>query len=294
LIPFFQKPLISYAFDHLVDAGVTEIMVNTHHAAHRYREALLEGRHGSAQLHFRHEETLLETGGGIKNIEDFVGSSTFYVYNGDTLTDLKLSRLQDAHLDSKAVATLALRTKDGPLKVSMAPGTNEVVDIGELMNSGVEPRFLFTGQYILGPEIFDFLDEGKVESVVHALIRMMRCGLRVQGVVCDDGHWFDLGSRGSLLAAHSTVAGLDIFPSYASGARPVLRHETSLLEAGVELVGSTVLGRNTHVKGRARLTNTLVFPDGIVGQGCILEECIIGHGIEVPAFTIAEGRDFGS
>ena len=31
LVPIFQKPLITFAFDHLAAAGVQSFVVNTHH-----------------------------------------------------------------------------------------------------------------------------------------------------------------------------------------------------------------------------------------------------------------------
>ena len=39
LIPVFQKPLITYAFDHLLAAGVREFVVNTHHIPEAYATA---------------------------------------------------------------------------------------------------------------------------------------------------------------------------------------------------------------------------------------------------------------
>ena len=43
LIPIYGKPLITFAFDQLIAAGVKEIVVNTHHCHEAYREAFPEG-----------------------------------------------------------------------------------------------------------------------------------------------------------------------------------------------------------------------------------------------------------
>ena len=37
LVPIFQKPLITFAFDHLIDAGITKFFVNTHHQRGKIR-----------------------------------------------------------------------------------------------------------------------------------------------------------------------------------------------------------------------------------------------------------------
>src|SRR2546423_12471071 len=38
LIPIFQKPLITFAFDHLIEAGITKFFVNTHHQPEAFAE----------------------------------------------------------------------------------------------------------------------------------------------------------------------------------------------------------------------------------------------------------------
>ena len=38
LVPIFQKPLITFAFDHLIEAGITGLVVNTHHCPERFME----------------------------------------------------------------------------------------------------------------------------------------------------------------------------------------------------------------------------------------------------------------
>src|SRR5258708_6716594 len=108
LIPIFQKPLITFALDHLIDVGITKFFVNTHHRPERFteffgRDAALRrpgGRPSGPSLHlgfyrdheitFQYEPERLETGGGIKNIEKLLGTEPFIVYSGDLLTDFAL------------------------------------------------------------------------------------------------------------------------------------------------------------------------------------------------------------
>ena len=44
-----------------------------------------------------HEPVLLETGGGIKNAQPWLGTKPFIAYSGDVLTDLPLGPLLEAH-----------------------------------------------------------------------------------------------------------------------------------------------------------------------------------------------------
>src|ERR1044071_845597 len=64
LVPIFQKPLITFALDHLIDIGIEKFFVNTHHRPERFAEVFPE-RYRDRRIQFSHEPELLETAGGI-------------------------------------------------------------------------------------------------------------------------------------------------------------------------------------------------------------------------------------
>src|SRR2546429_6180246 len=70
LVPIFQKPLITFALDHLIDLGISKFLINTHHLPKRFAEAFPESTYRGHRIEFFHEPTLLETAGGIANISD--------------------------------------------------------------------------------------------------------------------------------------------------------------------------------------------------------------------------------
>jgi NDP-sugar pyrophosphorylase family protein len=43
LVPIFSKPLITFALDHLIAAGVKDFVVNTHHLPERWIQSLGKG-----------------------------------------------------------------------------------------------------------------------------------------------------------------------------------------------------------------------------------------------------------
>src|SRR5256885_231460 len=93
LVPIFQKPLITFAFDHLAAAGVTSFVVNTHHLPAQFREQFVHGCYDDHPVALLHEPDRLETGGGIKNAQARLNTEPFIVYSGDLLTDIPLAPL---------------------------------------------------------------------------------------------------------------------------------------------------------------------------------------------------------
>src|SRR5690242_9433216 len=112
LVPIFQKPLITFALDHLIDLGIDKIFINTHRLPETFAAAFPDNRYSGLDLTFVNEPVLLETGGGIKNIEAQLGREPFITYSGDVLTDVPLQPLIDEHFGRGNDVTLALRKTD--------------------------------------------------------------------------------------------------------------------------------------------------------------------------------------
>src|SRR5437868_1930212 len=73
LVPIFHKPLITFALDHLIDLGIQRLFINTHRLPEAFAKAFPEKSYAGTPLTFVNEPTLLDTGGGIKNIEPQLG-----------------------------------------------------------------------------------------------------------------------------------------------------------------------------------------------------------------------------
>jgi mannose-1-phosphate guanylyltransferase len=195
LLPVNGRPIITYAMDHLLAAGVERFIINTHHCAHMYRQYFPDGCWRGSPIIFRHEPVLLDTAGGLKNIEDLLKHDTsLLVYNGDVITHLPLALLLEAHALQRAEVTLALRST-GPLTNVDLDEAGRICDMRGLLGRPGVRRCLFTGIYIVEKEFLRRLTAGRIESVVPVFVRMIgeEPG-SVGGVLIDQGDWHDIGS----------------------------------------------------------------------------------------------------
>ncbi|MBI4027083.1 MAG: nucleotidyltransferase family protein [Verrucomicrobia bacterium] len=194
LLPVRGRPLVAHGIRHLAAAGVREAIINTHHAAERWPEAFPRNECAGVRITLRHEPVLLDTGGGLKNVEDFLADhGTFFIYNGDILTTIPLEQALAHHRQQGNLVTMILRSGGGPRHVALdARGC--VADIRGLLGSGKPGSFLFTGIHVVEPDIFRHIPAVKVESIIAIYLNLIRQGLHVGGVVLDEGEWSDIGT----------------------------------------------------------------------------------------------------
>lgn len=195
LLPVGGRPLITFAMDHCLSAGIERFIVNTHHCPRAFDRAFPERSWRGWPILLRHEPLLLETAGGLKNIEDLLDEEeAILVYNGDIVSDLPLGRLLEAHAAGKREVTLALRSR-GPVTNVAVDAEGRVCDLrGLLGNPGVR-RCLFTGIYTVEKRFLRRLTPGKAESVVPIFAEMIREAPGAVGnVIIDEGTWRDIGN----------------------------------------------------------------------------------------------------
>jgi NDP-sugar pyrophosphorylase family protein len=195
LLPIGGRLIITYAMERLHSIGVQRFIVNTHHCAEKYSQAFPESNWTGIPITFRHEPILLDTAGGIKNIENLITEEErIIVYNGDVITNMPLSPLLEKHSALKPEVTLALRSS-GPLLNVNINKDGFICDMRHtLKNPGIQ-SCLFAGIYIIETKFLQRLETGRVESIVPPLVEMIKENPRsVGGIVIDDGYWHDLGS----------------------------------------------------------------------------------------------------
>jgi mannose-1-phosphate guanylyltransferase len=282
LIPVGRKPLLTFAFDHLIaDGGVEEFIVNTHHLPQAYKSAFPSGEYRGRPLQFRYEPTLLDTGGGIKNIQDLMGDApeTLLVYNGDILTDLPLQPAIAHHRAAGNEVTLVLRSGDGPKHVAWDAASGRIVDIGNRLGTGAAAAFGFSCVYLVEPAFFQRIPRGAPISVIPIFLDMIRADAGLGGVLVDDGQWHDLGSVPEYLRVHRELHAdaSAHFPRYGAP-DPHWRQwidSTAQIAAGVRLAGAVTAGAGARIGEGALVRDTILWPGAEIASHSEVSDCIV-------------------
>lgn len=255
LVPLFHKPLAEWALDACAGQGIHRFAVNTHHLPEKW-----QGFGAGNDVTFFHEPVLLETGGGLKNLQSWMGDQPLLVHNGDIFSTLPLDRLIAAHEASGLPVTLALRSEAEAKHIALDHSGTRVTDIRAML--GVAPgTHGFSGIYCVNPEFLDRIPAGEKISVIPAFLELAQEG-QLGAVVLDEGVWLDLGDRESYLRGHRELA-LD-----------VAIHPTAIVEDGAT-VERSVIGSGARIHAGAVVRDCVVWPDCVVTGEAVLDRCIV-------------------
>lgn len=115
LMAIGNKTMLEMVSERLIQAGVTEIIINVHHHAEQMKSFIDQMNYPGVAFYVSDEtDQLLDTGGGIKKARDFLdGNEAFFVHNIDIISDIDLKAMLNVHNNSDALATLAISKRKG-------------------------------------------------------------------------------------------------------------------------------------------------------------------------------------
>ena len=157
LVPIKNVPIIEWQLRYLKKHGISEAIVCTGYKQEMIEDHLKNKKIG-IKIRFSIEGTPLGTGGAIKQAGKMIKDGTFFVINGDIITDINLEKLSKK---PNCIASIELRTKFGILesvddKVIKFKEKKEVSDVW--MNAGI---------YHLDKSILkDLPEKGDIEKTV--------------------------------------------------------------------------------------------------------------------------------
>lgn len=194
LIELRGRTLLDSILDRVEAAGVPEAVINLHYLGEMIEARLVPRER--PRVSFSHEETRLETGGGVRKALSLLGADAFFVINGDVCWldghTPALERLAAAWDDEEMDALLLLHP------TAFAVGYAGVGDFVLAPDGRMRRRrelevspFVFTGIQILHPRLFE--DAPEEPFSLNLIYDKAGAAERLWGLR-HDGEWFHIGT----------------------------------------------------------------------------------------------------
>lgn len=189
------QTLIEWHIQALKAAGIREILINTSWLGEQIPEYLGDGAYWGVKLSFSHEDTALETAGGIRKALDFFDDEPFIVVNSDVWTDFDYANLL---LKPPGLAHLVLVPNP-----EQHPQGDFALN-GEIVSEYGESSWTFSGIGLYQPSMFAELELDKAEPL-GPLLRHLMQEQHVTGELYR-GRWHDIGTPERLKALNEALA----------------------------------------------------------------------------------------
>jgi mannose-1-phosphate guanylyltransferase/mannose-1-phosphate guanylyltransferase/phosphomannomutase len=295
MAPVVNRPVMEHIVRLLARQGFTEAIANLHWFPETIEGHFGDGSHFGVELSYSHEERLLGTSGGVRNVASFLGDS-FLVISGDALTDIDLVAMRRFHESHDGVATLATRrvadTSQFGVAITGADGRIQGFQekpepaeaLSDLANCGI---------YMFRAEIFDFFPEpgaskaaGPADPPGFADWAMDVFPALLEGDVPFYSHeieayWDDIGNVEELRESNFDALRGEVevepgAPEVSEGVR-----SASPLD-GVEVEPPVLVGRDVELGEGVRIQGPAIVGDGCrIGDGAWLRESILLAGAEI-------------
>jgi glucose-1-phosphate thymidylyltransferase len=291
LVPVANKPVLFYAIEAIVAAGISEIGIIVGDTRDEIRAAVGDGARFGARITYIEQSAPLGLAHAVLIAEEYLDGAPFVMYLGDNLIAGGITGLVDEFRALGCNSEILLAEVPTPEQFGVAELTADG-KVRRLVEKPKEPQsnLALVGVYMFDAHIFESVRRikpsrrGELE-ITDAIQDLIDRGLDVHPHIVR-GWWKDTGKLEDMLEANRIVLeGLDAGIGTSGGGAPLgsigqgSRIEGRVrLGEGVELIDSLVRGPVVIGDG-ARLENAFVGPYTSIGERCTLVCCEVENSI---------------
>jgi glucose-1-phosphate thymidylyltransferase len=262
LVPVANKPVLYFAIEAMVAAGITDIGIITGETGAEVRDAVGDGSRFDAAITYIPQPEPLGLAHAVQTAAEYLGDDRFVMYLGDNLIRDGIVPLVEEFARTQPDAMILLAKVPEPQRFGVAElRDGRVVRLVE--KPPVPPSDLaLVGVYLFSPKVHDAIDRiepsprGELE-ITDAIQRMIDDGDSVVPHVIT-GWWKDTGRLEDMLEANRIV--LDSMEPRNDG----------VVGEDVRLEGKVIVEKG------ARLAHCRVRGPAIIGERTIVEHAYIG------------------
>ena len=290
LVPVANKPVLFYALEQLVEAGITDIGIITGDTAAQVMEAVGDGSAFGAKVTYIPQPQPLGLAHAIITAREWLGEDAFCMFLGDNFLRGGIGQYADAFRERDMAAQILLRRVDDPSSLGVAV-LDEQGHVARLVEKPKEfvSDLAVIGVYFFSPRVHDvtprLTPSGRGElEITDAIQGLIDDGGDVLAQTISDD-WIDTGKKDDMLEANRLV--LNLLQGRIDG---TVDPDSTLvgpvvIEEGAHVSGSTIRGPVVIGSG-ATVRDAYVGPFTAIGPDCLLEGCEIENSIMLASSTV--------
>jgi mannose-1-phosphate guanylyltransferase len=290
--PVVERPFVAYILDNLARHGVDRAIFSTGFLAEAIEAEIGDGAEYGLRVEYAIEGEPLGTAGAIANCASRLGDGSFYVFNGDVLSDVDLSALAALHADKGGMATIFLTPVEDPRRYGLV----ELGEHGAVASFLEKPgewegtALINAGVYVLEHEVLEMIPRGRLFSIERGVFPRLAQAGSLYGYV-DHGYWRDIGTPESYLQAHFDILERTVETSVAAalGEQYVYVAVSAEVHPQARVVPPCYIGDGARVDAGARVGPLVVLGAGsVVAEGATVIESVVQEHVVIGAHAQVE------
>lgn len=213
LVPVGNWAILEILLMQLRAAGITDVTMAVNHLAHLIESFFGDGRKWALRINYSMEERPLGTVAPIKLVRDL--PETFFVMNGDLMTDLDFRELYAYHQESGADITVALYRRQAKIDF----GVIDTDASGRVTGFREKPVYNFgvsMGIYVMNRRLLDIVPEDIPFGFDDLMLACIENGRKA---ICyrHQGYWLDIGRPDDYAKAQREIDDFikSVLPAYS-------------------------------------------------------------------------------
>jgi dTDP-glucose pyrophosphorylase len=194
-----NKPILETIISNFKKYGFTNIIISVSYKAKVIEDYFKDGKEFGVNIEYIHEDKRMGTAGALSLIRDTL-DETFFVMNGDLLTNVNFENMLEYHKNNHSKATMGVRAYDFQVPYG-------VVDIKENKIIGITEKpihnfYVSAGIYILEPEVLNLIPENTFYDMPTLFEEVIHKNLQSVSFPISE-YWLDIGQMDEFKKANS-------------------------------------------------------------------------------------------
>lgn len=293
LIPVANKPVLFYAIEDVIEAGIREIGIVVGPNAEQVKKTVLS-RDWDAEIEFIYQGEPKGLAHAILVARDFLGDDDFVMYLGDNILKEGIVEHLKHFKEGNFDASILLQEVPNPQQFGVAELSEDGKTIKRLIEKPKNPpsHLALVGIYFFKPVIHEAVRNikpswrGELE-ITDAIQWLIDHGYRV-GWTKVTGWWKDTGKPEDLLEANRLI--LDDIKTDIKVKTKARIHGRVVIGEGAQIDGNTVIKGPVVIGKNVVIRNSYIGPYTSIGDNVVIENTEIEDSIILPDSEI---RDAG-
>jgi len=296
LIPIANKPIVFYAIEDLVDAGIKEIGIVYGPNKDQVMKTIGDGDRWGIKITYIEQDYPKGLAHAVLISKDFIKEDSFVMYLGDNLLKEGIKGFVRDFENSDCEASILLTHVKNPQQFGVAK-LDEKGNVIQLIEKPKKPPsdLALVGIYAFRKSIFDAVNNKKPSwrnelEITDAIQWLIDRGHKVNASITKDW-WKDTGKPEDILEANHLI--LDGISTKIEGKLEegvkirgrVQIEKGTLIKKGTILSGPCIIGKNCKIG-----PNTYIGPYTSIGNNVIIENTEVESSIVMDETKIVDGK----